>query len=239
MKSEPEYLRYSLHILILNSNLWTSYLTNSALIYFTWICKWLGLKMERKLKFECRKIFRKEPLVRFINVNALNRPSSLSVHYTWTTSGLIFPHSFLSCSVASAGGRQMSCQRKHVINTWLLIGSVLIWHMYVPQSFIWTLETCSFQVLWPLWVTESRGLWATMCVWMARMALESDLIHATWMREHVSTSMRENKTRYESCEICPWDNTERETEKDETAKGAEHAYRIHEKIRNKYTAYVL
>lgn len=69
--------------------------------------------------------------------------------------------------------------------TWLLIGSVLIWHMYVPQSFIWTLETCSFQVLCPLCVTESLGLWATMCVWMARMAFESDLIHATCKTDNI------------------------------------------------------
>lgn len=69
--------------------------------------------------------------------------------------------------------------------TWLLIGSVLIWHMYVPQSFIWTLETCSFQVLCPLCVTESLGLWATMCVWMARIAFESDLIHATCKTDNI------------------------------------------------------
>lgn len=67
----------------------------------------------------------------------------------------------------------------HNVLTWLRIGSVLIWHIYVPLSFLWTLDTCNFHVLCPLCVTLSRELWATRCVWMARIAFESDLIHAT------------------------------------------------------------
>ena len=83
-----------------------------------------------------------------------------------------------------------------MVCTWLLIGSVLIWHMYVPQSFVCTLETCSFQVLCPLCVTESLGLWATMCVCMARIAFESDLIHATCKTEHMCHFQR--IVRYET-----------------------------------------
>lgn len=59
------------------------------------------------------------------------------------------------------------------------MGSVLTWHMYVPESEGLTFSTCSFHVLWPLWVTDSRGFGATMCVCIARISRESDFIQAT------------------------------------------------------------
>lgn len=65
------------------------------------------------------------------------------------------------------------------------MGSVLTWHMYVPESFACTLLTCSFHVLWLLYVTDSRGFKATMFVWIARIAFESDLIHATCNNKQV------------------------------------------------------
>ena len=64
--------------------------------------------------------------------------------------------------------------------TWLVIGSVLIWHIYNPLSFLWTISIVKVQELWPLWLTLILGLFVTIWVWMAKMALESDLSHATW-----------------------------------------------------------
>ena len=63
--------------------------------------------------------------------------------------------------------------------TWLVIGSVLIWHMYRPESFLWTSLTIRVQLLWPLCSTFILGLLVTMWVWMANMAFESDLNQAT------------------------------------------------------------
>ena len=38
-------------------------------------------------------------------------------------------------------------------------------------------------MLWPLWVTDSRGFGATMCVCIASIARESDFIQATCVQQ--------------------------------------------------------
>lgn len=77
--------------------------------------------------------------------------------------------------------RDIGLRRCYLFRTWLNIGSVFTWHMYVPESFFCTFDTCSIHVLCPLCVTDNLGLWATMCVWIARMALVSAFIQATWI----------------------------------------------------------
>ena len=71
--------------------------------------------------------------------------------------------------------------------TWLVIGSVLIWHMYNPLSFRWTTSMVRVQELCPLWLTLILGLFVTIWVWIARIAFESDLSHATWNRIDVKS----------------------------------------------------
>ena len=69
--------------------------------------------------------------------------------------------------------------------TWLVMGSVLIWHMYNPLSLRCTTSISNVQELWPLWLTLMRGLLVTICVWMAKMAFESDRSHATFKNKRI------------------------------------------------------
>ena len=73
--------------------------------------------------------------------------------------------------------------------TWLVMGSVLIWHMYNPLSLRCTTSISNVQELWPLWLTLMRGLLVTIWVWMAKMAFESDRSHATFKNNKNETIM--------------------------------------------------
>ena len=53
--------------------------------------------------------------------------------------------------------------------------------MYSPESFLRTLFIVSSQVLWSEWMTDMRLLWVITRLWMAKMALVSALIHATYV----------------------------------------------------------
>lgn len=89
-------------------------------------------------------------------------------------------------------GIQLVSPSSTVRLTWDLIGSVLTWHIYEPLSFSWTCEMCNFHVLCPLCVTDSLGFKATMCVWIAKIAFESDLIHATCNERNKTVTMAGN-----------------------------------------------
>lgn len=63
--------------------------------------------------------------------------------------------------------------------TWLFMGSVLIWHMYMPRSSSWTFFTCRFHVEWSLWDTETRGLWVITWSCIAWIAFVSAFTQPT------------------------------------------------------------
>lgn len=67
--------------------------------------------------------------------------------------------------------------------TCIFIGSVLTWHIYWPLSSLVTPLIWRVQVLKSLWVTESLALLVITCSWMARIALVSALIQATWYNQ--------------------------------------------------------
>ena len=77
----------------------------------------------------------------------------------------------------------MFFEKTYFLLTWFFMGSVLIWHMYSPESFLLTLLMVSSQVLWSEWITDMRLLWVMTRLWMASIAFVSALIHATWIRE--------------------------------------------------------
>lgn len=64
--------------------------------------------------------------------------------------------------------------------TCIFMGSVLTWHMYWPRSSILTPLITRVQVLKSLCVTDSRSLFVITCSCMARIALASALIQATY-----------------------------------------------------------
>lgn len=80
-------------------------------------------------------------------------------------------------------------QLRSMIPTWLFIGSVLIWHMYSPPSSSCTLSIWRLQVFKLVWLTLTLGLCVMTWLWIAWMALVSDLIHPTCADGYMSTGL--------------------------------------------------
>lgn len=78
---------------------------------------------------------------------------------------------------------------RSIIPTWLFMGSVLTWHMYSPPSSSCTLSMWRLHEFKLVWLTLTLGLCVMTWLWIAWMALVSDLTHPTCADGYMSTGL--------------------------------------------------
>lgn len=122
------------------------------------------------------------PSSRFHVIFGLGNPRALQTNLADPPSGTIISPDVSSYTIS--GG--ITTSKKAVC---IFIGSVLTWHMYWPRSSIFTLFIFNVHVLKSLCVTDNRPLLVMTCSWIAKIALASAFIHATYIiqKEHYFT----------------------------------------------------
>ena len=65
----------------------------------------------------------------------------------------------------------------------LLMGSVLIWHIYHPLSDSWTLFKCNLHCLLSCWESDTLWFLVMIFVWIVNMVWVSTRTQATWFKE--------------------------------------------------------
>lgn len=92
---------------------------------------------------------------------------------------------------------------KKFVFTWLIIGSVFIWHMYLPRSSSCTFFMCKFHVVSSAWDTDTLELCVMTWSCMACMAFVSAFTQPTCDKTSLSQTHSHALPAYAFGSECP------------------------------------